>query len=129
MRKPPECRNALLPDCFSPPAKAGGLKREDKGKIMYLTKAILQDDHTAILTFDADETRIVDFKPILKRLKNDAAAIVKIKYFMTGKAKEGFLQWENGYAIDPDALYAASKPYTQHQVASSFLAKVNFKHS
>ena len=28
MLKPPECQNALLPDCFSPPALAGGLKRE-----------------------------------------------------------------------------------------------------
>jgi hypothetical protein len=91
---------------------------------MYLTKAILQDDHTAILTFDNGEVRLVDFNPILKKLKNEAKAIVKASYFVTGEAKEGFLQWDNGYAIDPDALYAASK---QHQVASSFLSKIASK--
>jgi hypothetical protein len=90
---------------------------------MYLTKAKLKSNHTAILTFDTGEIRSIDFKPILKKLKNDAAAIVDSDFFIKGKAKEGFLQWDNGYTIDPDALYAASTPYRQ-QIASSFLTKV-----
>lgn len=91
---------------------------------MYLTKAELRKDHRAILTFETGEVRIIDFNPVLKSLKNAAAAIVDASYFIRGNAEDGFLQWDNGYAIDPDALYSESKPYSVQQTAS-FLAKVS----
>jgi len=95
---------------------------------MYLTHAELKDNHVAILTFSTGEVRSVDFTLILKNLKNDAAKIVESEYFMKGEAKDGFLQWPNGYAIDPDGLYNASKPY-KHTAASSFLARIHEKQS
>ncbi len=59
---------------------------------MYLKYAELKDNHTAILTFSTGELRLVDFTPILKNLKNDAAKIVDYEYFIKGEANEGFLQ-------------------------------------
>jgi len=72
-----------------------------------VTKVIPNDDYTLCITFDNEEQKIFDIKPLLgfgvfQELKN-------LKYFKEVKQIHGSIAWPHGQDICPDTLYEESK--------------------
>ncbi len=70
-------------------------------------KVIPNDDYTLRITFDNEEQKVFDIKPLLdfgvfQELKN-------IKYFKEVKRVHGSIAWPHGQDICPDTLYEESK--------------------
>lgn len=69
------------------------------------------DDYSLILTFNNQEVKLYQVKPILnfgvfKELQN-------LQYFKRVKVFNGTVQWANGQDICPDTLYLESKVVTK----------------
>ena len=70
-------------------------------------KVIPNDDYTLRITFDNEEQKVFDIKPLLdfgvfQELKN-------LKYFKEVKQVHGSIAWPHGQDICPDTLYEESK--------------------
>jgi hypothetical protein len=71
----------------------------------------------ALVTFDDDTRREVDFEPYLQGpvfepMRNDPAA------FRSMTVAGGVISWPNGADIDPDVLYYGLKPAWMEQEAA-----------
>lgn len=70
-------------------------------------KVIPNDDYTLPITFDNEEQKVFDIKPLLdfgvfQELKN-------LEYFREVKRVCGSIVWPHGQDICPDTLYEESK--------------------
>ena len=70
-------------------------------------KVIPNDDYTLRITFDNEEQKVFDIKPLLdfgvfQELKN-------LKYFKEVKRVHSSIAWPHGRDICPDTLYEESK--------------------
>ncbi|WP_128547395.1 DUF2442 domain-containing protein [Larkinella soli] len=74
----------------------------------------VQEGHRIVCRFDEDEKRLVDLKPLLRRL-DQTPVIQRLwdgNYFREVFLDDyGTLAWDNGVDFCPDVLYAHSLPF------------------
>jgi hypothetical protein len=75
----------------------------------------VNDNYSVVCLFNTNETRVVDLSEWVEQFRkaNDgwASRISDINYFKKVHLDSyGTLQWDNQLDLDPDVLYAMSKP-------------------
>ena len=77
--------------------------------------AIAMDNHLLLITFENDEERVFDAKPMLKGMKGKwLGELLNEDYFRQVFVKDGVIQWPDEQDICPDCVYEDSIPKFQY---------------
>ena len=83
------------------------------------TKVQPMADYRLLVTFENEETRLFDLKPMLNGMQGKwFGELLDKDYFQTVRIGGGSVEWPNEQDICPDCLYEDSVPFVHETPAS-----------